>query len=390
MARIKAVGANPETLQDKLAILGIRQAALRDELQRVQISEGVLRSRAGAALVQALSDKARAEIRAQEASWARYRDLQLKRLRPDRRNRLRRLSEQVLVRLGSIGQGLIIARAGLGAPGGDSPLFDAAWYLKENPDVSRSGLPPLVHYLVFGGQEGRSPHPLFDVPFYVEQASDIGATGLTPLAHYARFGAARGLSPHPFFDLKFYTYQAPELAVTGESPVLHYLKVGAARGLSPNRLFHPAYYQQQLDSDEPVSNLLLHYLQKGHLRGLRPHPLFDPAWFRTSYPDVGRQEPVSYYQRHTGEPPLNPGPWFDAAAYLRQRGGKRLARLDPLSDYLAGGAWMINADTLEASAARFAAAFPEAAAQGLTPLEHWAMTAQSGAGTAQALRPQAN
>ena len=100
--------------------------------------------------------------------------------------------------------------------------------------------------------------------------------------------------------------------------------------------------------------------------------VFDPTWFKATYPEVGAREPVSYFIRQNTQGPVDPSPWFDTAAYLRARGDRRLTRLDPLSDYLAGGAWIYPPPQHEAAASAFAAAFPEVAAMGLTPLEHWA------------------
>ena len=372
MAKVKAFGAPPQTLQDKVAVIAARQAAFRDEAQRAQTSEGLTRKRLGVALASVLAEKAQADLRAHDAQFARYLDTLRGRLRPDRRNRLRRRIEQVLARLGPIGHWCLLQWSGLLGPQSHGLLFDAQWYRRQYPDVSRSGLEPLVHYLVFGGDEGRSPHPLFDDAYYRSVATDLGATGLTPLAHYQRIGFARGLSPHPLIDVKFYLAQAPDLAATGETPLNHYIRVGAARDLSPSRLFQPLFYRQQLAADETIANPLLHYVEQGFARGLRPHPLFDPTWFKATYPEVGAREPVSYFIRQNTQGPVDPSPWFDTAAYLRARGDRRLTRLDPLSDYLAGGAWIYPPPQHEAAASAFAAAFPEVAAMGLTPLEHWA------------------
>lgn len=38
-------------------------------------------------------------------------------------------------------------------------LFDADYYLKCYPDVKKSGIDPLEHYIIHGLKEGRSPHP---------------------------------------------------------------------------------------------------------------------------------------------------------------------------------------------------------------------------------------
>ena len=42
------------------------------------------------------------------------------------------------------------------------PEFDAAFYMRENPDVADAGMDPIEHYLVRGFSEGRAPCPGFD------------------------------------------------------------------------------------------------------------------------------------------------------------------------------------------------------------------------------------
>ena len=48
-----------------------------------------------------------------------------------------------------------------------SDLFDRRWYLEHNPDVVAAGVDPAVHYLQFGGFEGRRPGPRFDSAAYL-------------------------------------------------------------------------------------------------------------------------------------------------------------------------------------------------------------------------------
>jgi hypothetical protein len=78
-----------------------------------------------------------------------------------------------------------------------SELFDAAWYLTEYPDVSRSGVEPAEHYWELGGLEGRDPSPHFDSDWYISQHSDVRAAGINPLIHYILHGAAEGRDPRP-------------------------------------------------------------------------------------------------------------------------------------------------------------------------------------------------
>ena len=76
-----------------------------------------------------------------------------------------------------------------------APFFDREYYLQRNPDVAQSWWPPLLHFLLHGGFEERSPHPLFDPPWYRERYGDVASCWLNPLQHYTTFGWREGRSP---------------------------------------------------------------------------------------------------------------------------------------------------------------------------------------------------
>ena len=42
-----------------------------------------------------------------------------------------------------------------------SEYYVENWYLSTNPDVAESNIDPLLHYLKYGGFEGRDPGPKF-------------------------------------------------------------------------------------------------------------------------------------------------------------------------------------------------------------------------------------
>ena len=48
-----------------------------------------------------------------------------------------------------------------------SGYFDEKWYLKENPDVAKTGIDPIRHYVFQGSLEGRNPHPGFNTNAYL-------------------------------------------------------------------------------------------------------------------------------------------------------------------------------------------------------------------------------
>lgn len=68
----------------------------------------------------------------------------------------------------------------------NNPLFDSAWYLKNYPDVKKSGLDPALHYLKFGAKEGRDPGPKFSTLGYIKKHSELDVSEENPLLNYIR------------------------------------------------------------------------------------------------------------------------------------------------------------------------------------------------------------
>ncbi len=83
-------------------------------------------------------------------------------------------------------------------------LFDAPWYLDQNPDVAQAGCDPLQHYLEHGAWEMRNPNPLFDSDWYLEANPEVASARTNPLVHYLTVGAAESRDPHPLFDTRIY------------------------------------------------------------------------------------------------------------------------------------------------------------------------------------------
>lgn len=81
-----------------------------------------------------------------------------------------------------------------------SEWFDSLWYLKQYPDIAsddRYSTNPALHYLKFGGFEGRDPSPYFDSAGYLEAYPDVALTEINPLLHFIRDGINEGRSPRP-------------------------------------------------------------------------------------------------------------------------------------------------------------------------------------------------
>ena len=69
----------------------------------------------------------------------------------------------------------------------NSVFFDQNYYLGSNPDVKAASLDAAVHYLQFGGQQGRDPGPQFSEAGYRVRSPDVAAS-LSALEHYESHG----------------------------------------------------------------------------------------------------------------------------------------------------------------------------------------------------------
>jgi Rhamnan synthesis protein F len=113
-----------------------------------------------------------------------------------------------------------------------SGLFDAAWYVENNPDAKRFPGGPLRHFMRRGACELRDPNPFFDAAWYCAQCPE--ALRANALVHYLERGAAQGLRPSPAFDPAWYRAAYPDVAAAGVEPLAHFLGPGRPDGRFPS------------------------------------------------------------------------------------------------------------------------------------------------------------
>jgi CDP-glycerol glycerophosphotransferase (TagB/SpsB family) len=78
-----------------------------------------------------------------------------------------------------------------------SGLFDAAYYLDNNPDVAAAHVDPLWHFCKHGWRSLKKPNPDFDVWWYWVMYLDPAREAINPLVHYALVGRYAGLHGRP-------------------------------------------------------------------------------------------------------------------------------------------------------------------------------------------------
>ena len=221
-------------------------------------------------------------------------------------------------------------------------VFNASWYLEQNPDVAEAGVNPLTHYLTSGASEGRDPHPIFDTSWYVEQNPDVAEAGINPLKHYLASGAPEGRDPHPLFDTNWYLEQNPDVQRSNINPLLHYLNLGALQGRSPNPLFESTWYLDTYSESLNKTGFdpLQHYLsEEGRVIGSNPNRYFDRAWYLEKYNDVTQSgiEPLIHYINSGAFEKRDPGPLFQTAYYVEINKDVTAAGINPLKHFLHSG-----------------------------------------------------
>lgn len=74
----------------------------------------------------------------------------------------------------------------------ESGLFNLEWYQKICPELSKLPLTPIEHYLSIGYKMGLNPSEEFNGNLYLEHYPDVAQEGVNPLIHYILFGKNEG------------------------------------------------------------------------------------------------------------------------------------------------------------------------------------------------------
>jgi hypothetical protein len=115
-----------------------------------------------------------------------------------------------------------------------SGLFDPEYYLRRNPDVAAAGIDPVVHYLLHGAAELRSPSPYFSTRWYVRSYPDVAASGKNPLYHFIMSGYAEGRLALPRHPAALAATDA-ERGPGGAQPAFGWVAAGALETTAPTR-----------------------------------------------------------------------------------------------------------------------------------------------------------
>ena len=247
-------------------------------------------------------------------------------------------------------------------PPGLEALFDAQYYLNQNPDVVDSGMDPFVHFMRYGWREGRDPSDHFALNWYVIKYGL--EADQNPLVHFVQVGQAAGYWTAPrtnqevidaLFDAQYYLHQNPDVAESGMDPFEHFMRYGWREGRDPSALFSLEFYagEYKLRSGQ---NPFLHYVQVGRKLGYFPHPdysdyglkylditkvinAFDPIFYLRHNPDiaVAKINPFSHFMTHGWREGRDPSAEFSVSYYLDENSDISESGENPFVHYILYG-----------------------------------------------------
>ena len=138
------------------------------------------------------------------------------------------------------------------------------------------------------------------------------------------------------FEGAWFADRNPDLPGNSHQALIHWHRYGWRENRRPNPYFDPAYYRDR-NPDAQDADPLLHYIEHGEAAGRRPVPYFDPVWYRAHHMVPPGELSLAHFLRHRATGTVNPIPEFDSAFYLREYPDVAAVGMDPLEHYLVRG-----------------------------------------------------
>ena len=198
-----------------------------------------------------------------------------------------------------------------------SEEFDVVFYRHTNPDVVRSGMSALVHFIRYGAAEGRYPNrrllgidaakveraAIFDRRIFAHKHKGALMAGLTEIESYLAYRESP-LEATPGFDPAFYADAYDDVPKHHGRALLHYIEKGRRetraatepeleqRMRTIERDFVSSHYLKQFPAGEKPRDPLRHYILTGARLGIDPAPDFSVEYYARSYPDLRGRTPL--------------------------------------------------------------------------------------------------
>ncbi|MBN2344405.1 MAG: hypothetical protein JXX29_22435 [Deltaproteobacteria bacterium] len=241
----------------------------------------------------------------------------------------------------------------------DSPYFDEAFYSAQ-VDIPE-GLSPAQHFYESGAEPQANPSKEFDCTFYLEQYPDVKKSNVNPLLHWLVSGQkenryinrveyeTRIIESSNMFNLEFYTNTYNDIDWNEINPIRHFILYGVGEGRRPFAEFDPTFY---CDFYKDVKhNPLVHWIQHGRNEGrfinqferdihfIRKSGLFDNEYYLGNNPDVkaSGSDPIAHFVMHGFREGRKPSQWFDPLFYMLQYEDVKTSNQNPFAHYIEFG-----------------------------------------------------
>jgi glycosyltransferase involved in cell wall biosynthesis len=146
-------------------------------------------------------------------------------------------------------------------------LLDGNQYLQRYPDVARAQIDPVVHYVLYGFKEGRTPN--LRVNCLKRPDTVLSAQAPDKIQELVR--------KYGLFDSDLYLLQNPDVAQLNIYPLDHYI----LHGLKEGRRLYPEFRLSNMIQDQ-INEAVQYEPRVAHIPGIGPNllaPFFDPLYF---------------------------------------------------------------------------------------------------------------
>lgn len=290
-----------------------------------------------------------------------------------------------------------------------SGAFDKAFYLKQLAERKEKKSSPIKHYLLQGWKNGYDPHPCFDTKFYLESNEDVRQLNLHPFLHFIMFGFNEARYIKKGFYLPDYKNFHPEVAAEKINPLTHFSKYYGRKFITfelletKHRQTVPTTLQASFEQEGKQVGYAksstgeathLSEIELVYLEVVRASALFDEEYYSSNNKDLDTcDSAIEHYLLFGGREGRAASEDFDSRTYLERNDDVANSELNPLVHYELFGQHegrqkypvsaakpgsnlldnpidLINSSTLF-NAQHYLDRYPEVAASGYTPAEHF-------------------
>lgn len=178
----------------------------------------------------------------------------------------------------------------------NSVFFDEDYYLSTY-NIHIPNEFAFIHYLNQGFKEGKNPSSIFNGNKYLKDNADVKKSGLNPLVHYELYGK-KEKRKFPYFKELDVIYSKIFEDISEGKLEKYNFNIQSYNKVKDSELFDEEYYL--VNYDIPISKpfAFIHYLNEGFKEGFNPSEIFDGNKYIGLYNDVKRANvnPLVHYE----------------------------------------------------------------------------------------------